>query len=160
MSHELKMTAAEVEKEGFLVVKDSGTVQAGEILKRVCKALGLSPPKFGRHSVGEARVEGWKVKPEGWTSGVAVFNTRQGTLHIDNWSKYGPKHPDVLAGKRRVGEEGRWGSLESLDAVRREYEKQLNHYLLEQQMDVARSQGFYARVVEESPERIVLEVEA
>lgn len=160
MSHELKMTAAQVEKEGFVVVKDSGIIQAGELLKAACRKLGLREPEFGTHRVADATVRGWRVWPSSWsTSGTAVFNTEEGTLHIDNWSPYGPDHEDVIAGKRRVGEEGRWGPLETLDAIRREYERQLNHFLCGQQMEVAQAQGWYARVVEESEDRMVMEVE-
>lgn len=168
MSHKLEISTAQTEKEGFVVIKDTATIKAVDILDKTCKALRLTRPVYepnmkvqGQPAPGYAiRLIGTVVDPKKpWNQPVSV-NTETGTLAFDNYSPYGPDHRDVIAGKRRVGEEGKWGDIAKLDEFRKEYEHQLNSHLCGLQQQIASQQGHYARIVENNTDRIVLEVEA
>lgn len=160
MSHILEISATQMEKEGFLVIKDAGNIKALEIMRRTCKALNRPMPSYeASMTVAGVKAPGYSISLEGWTGPVSV-NTETGRLAFDNYSPYGPDHPEVLAGKRRVGENGRWGDLSELDKFRKEYENQLNQHLAETQQEVAARNGHYVNIVEQTPERIVLEIEA
>jgi len=160
MSHKLDISAAQMEKEGFLTIKDTDTIKAVDIMKKACDALKIAAPTYEANlSVAGNRVPGYSIKLKGWMGPVSI-NTETGTLAFDNYSPYGADHPEVQAGRRRVGENGRWGHLDELDKFRKEYERQLNSHLAQVQQDVAAQQGHYATIVEETADRIVLEIEA
>jgi hypothetical protein len=159
MSHKLEISAAQMAKEGFLVIKDSGNIKAVDILEKTCRELKLAPPIYDTQlKIAGELAPGYAIRLPNWYKPVSI-NTETGQLAFDNYSDFTPDHPDVKAGKRRVGEQGRWGDLSELDKFRQTYEQQLNAHLAQMQQDVAIAQGHYCTVVEQTPERIVLEIE-
>lgn len=65
-----------------------------------------------------SRVE---VKLPGWSQTVKFLLDQDGRVEYDNYSRFTHDHPDVISGKRRAGEEGKWGNLVELDKLTSRY---------------------------------------
>ena len=103
------------------IVTTTTAVRDREVLKKTCERRGMQAPKYVEGMfVGGVRANGHKVQLPGWRKEV-LFNTESGEKHFDNWSAYGESHPDVIAGRKRVGDDGRWGDLVELDRFEDEY---------------------------------------
>ncbi len=87
--------------------------------------------------VGEF-VEGYEVKLQGWSSAAIFRCDETGEMFADNYSDYhderqidavtglridgtGDVHPDVASGKKRVGDDGKWGNIRELDYLQAAY---------------------------------------
>lgn len=134
MSHTVHVTAAMREETGEAVIKHLPA------LRRACAALGLAEPEFvenkdlgiGRDATGYmVHLNHGAGKPHRHWDKPLVFDVTTGDEYWDNWSPYDAKHIAVRQGRKRIGEEGRWGSLALLDELRVEYVKAANAIIVE-----------------------------
>jgi hypothetical protein len=159
MSENITADAAKTEAEGFVVIEKSDTYDVVELLQKTCQKLSLPKPVYEEKvNISGTMVSGYTVQLENWIKPV-VFDVEKGTVSFDNYSDFTHDHPEVKAGRKRLGENGKWGHLEKLDQFRNEYANQLNHELVETHMQTASMLGHYAAIVEETEDRIVLEIE-
>lgn len=152
MSRTITVTKAE-KREGEVVVEDLAA------LTRACERLGLDAPvyasdvKLGYND--QRRFSGYKVQLPGWNF-PCLFNVSEGAEYWNNWPVFDKDHAEVRAGRRRVGEGGRWGDLKELDKLKNTYIESCNEIMAEQVMDTAAQLGEHVEVIQRSPGRIEL----
>lgn len=111
---------------------------AADRLRRRFPDVTISGPHYkeGVHT-RTGKMDGYAVKLPGWTKEAMFACDETGLMDADNYSPYfdnrtigpdgervpgsGDVHPAVLSGEKRVGEDGRWGSIEWLERLEDEY---------------------------------------
>ena len=77
-------------------------VRDAEAIRAACRRLGIVQPKHGEHLLfAGQKATGWAVPLPGWNY-PAVFNTREGSAHYDNYG-------------------GAWGEQKQLDRFLQAY---------------------------------------
>lgn len=163
MSHRLVIDAASAEADGSPVIDDY------ECLRNACRTLTLIGPEAELEfktdvSVGiestqqEVKTQGYEVRLRGWHK-PAYFDTENRTRFFDNWPVYYPTHPEVVAGSRRTGEQGRWGDFNELLKLESEYVAQVARKAFRCLEEAAALNGDMLTVVSDTEDELVLEVE-
>lgn len=147
-----------------------------ELLVATCKKLRgqgitIEGPHFvtGHQSRDGRTLDGYAVRLAGWTKNVVYACDESKRVDADNWSPFfderqinmatgervsgtGAVHPEVLAGRKQPGEDGRWGDIEELHRLHREY-KVLAHE------EVAAERGDYMTRTDNADGSIELEIQ-
>lgn len=151
-------------------------VTSHELLIATCKRLreqghNVTGPHFvtGHRSRDGATLDGYAVRLPGWTKDVVYTCDESKRVDADNWSPFfderqidaatgerisgtGGVHPEVLAGRKQPGENGRWGDIKELNRLHREY-KVMAHE------EVAVERGDYMTRTDNADGSIELEIQ-
>lgn len=116
-----------------------------ELLSATCEKLrklgsSIKGPHFvtGHRTRTGEELTGYAVRLPGWQKDVVYTCDDSKRVDADNWSPFfderqidaatgervpgtGNVHPEVLAGRKQPGEDGRWGSIDELNMFHREY---------------------------------------
>jgi hypothetical protein len=144
MSHNVVATIAQKRAEGRPLFKDLAALQAA------CVALGVRAPvkklSYFPGKNGQREVYAFKFPERNadqgnhWHSDVIV-DVETGEDYFDNYSPYTANHQDVKSGKRRLGENGRWGRIERLWELDEEYKKAVVKITADQMIAEAKKLG-------------------
>lgn len=129
------------------VLRFGSAVTNHETLQKACDrmradGLAVTGPRWvtnhPRTQSDQGTIDGYAVLLPGWRSECVFVCDESGEMVADNFSPYfdyrqidpltgervdgtGSVHADVLAGRKRVGEDGRWGDIRFLDRLNMEY---------------------------------------
>ena len=104
------------------IVSFNTSVTEAESVEITAKRLKLPKPEYRtnyRMRSGKV-VKGIAVQLQDWQKPV-IFDTETGRVEFDNWSPYDEHHPAVRAGKKEVGDNGKWGDIAHLHRFVDEY---------------------------------------
>lgn len=161
VSHTLTLSAADKQKSG------QATIRSKQALFAACQELGHPEPEWVQElNIGDndsvpILTTGWAVKlqgrngREGWLK-PCVFNPETGDEWFNNWPVFDHQHAEVQAGRRRLGEGGRWGDIELLDELRSTYVNHCNTLLEEAIVEQSRLEGSTIQILDRQQDRVEL----
>lgn len=141
---------------------DTGHLWDEQCVKETCNRLELPEPKWvtdQRIASDGGKATGWGVKFPGWNK-LCVLST-DGQLVFDNWSPYlNDQHPEVVAGRKQIGDDGRWGDIHHLRDFQRVYGEVLNDVQCNLVQEQCRQLGYTFTIDENKDGRIVAYIES
>ena len=130
---------SETIKFGTCIVDYDRLVAARDSLKAKGRDIGPVRHADARPHPRQPNVtiSGYAIRLPGWSQDAVFSCNERGEMWADNYSDYyderqigedgeripgtGRVHPEVAAGHKRVGDDGRWGNIEELDYLVQEY---------------------------------------
>lgn len=107
------------------IIKFKTRITDAERLKKAWAYLKQHDKEFANVGEIQTRQVGGNtqcmLKLPGWLQEATFFCDEQGRMDADNYSQYTEDHPDVKAGRKRLGAEGRWGDIKYLERLQTAY---------------------------------------
>jgi len=161
MSHTLTFATAIKDRELLAAACDR--------LRRRLGGQSIQGPHYKEKvPTSKGQISGMAVRLPGWSKDCIFACDDTGFMEADNYSPYfdnrgidgegnripgtGTVHPDVLSGRKRVGEDGKWGDISHLEMLSDEY-------LAAGYADVANSMGHQMSEEVAEDGAILLEIE-
>lgn len=157
MSHTLVMTAADQAAGGRPVFLSQPALFMAVFKLKLPEPAWQEDVNLGDNDQVPLWATGWEIKLQDWHKPCYV-NTDTGSVFFNNWAIYDAQHPEVRAGKRRIGEGGRWGDFQRMLELEAQYEEAANELALAAVYGQAQLDGAMVQEVGRSPGRIELEL--